>query len=128
MVARRLGHARDADGWTTPSSNTGLATMGGASEVPEALSAVYLVPASLPDRAVKETVKSALSAHVPDPVGLVARKMLDVGAVRVAVQPSSSLPPLPVTLQRHLGVVIGQRARGGCLSGSGYCGDALLVR
>ncbi len=72
--------------------------------VQEALSAVYLVPASLPDRAVKETVKSALSAHVPDPVGLVARKMLDVGAVRVAVQPSSSLPPLPVTLQRHLGV------------------------
>ena len=72
--------------------------------VQEILSAVYLVPATLPDQAVKERVKSALSAHVPDPVGLVARKMLDVGAVIVAVQPSSGLPPLPVALQKHLGV------------------------
>ena len=72
--------------------------------VPEILSAVYLVPATLPDQAVKERVKSALSARVPDPVGLVARKMLDVGAVMVAVQPSSGLPPLPVALQKHLGV------------------------
>ncbi len=72
--------------------------------VQETLSAVYLVPATLPDQAVKERVKSALSAHVPDPVGLVARKMLDVGAVMVAVQPSSGLPPVPVALQKHLGV------------------------
>ena len=72
--------------------------------VQEILSAVYLVPATLPDQAVKERVKSALSAHVPDPVGLAARKMLDVGAVMVAVQPSSGLPPLPVALQKHLGV------------------------
>ena len=72
--------------------------------VQEILSAVYLVPATLPDQAVKERVKSALSAHVPDPVGLVARKMLDVGAVMVAVRPSSGLPPLPVALQKHLGV------------------------
>ena len=86
--------------------------MGGDDEVTESLvlpvqeilSAVYLVPATLPDQVVKERVKSALSAHVPDPVGLVARKMLDVGAVRVAVQPSSALPPLPVALQKHLGV------------------------
>ena len=60
--------------------------------------------AALPDRAVKEKVQSALSAHVPGPVGRVAQKMLDVGAVRVAVQPSSGLPPLPVALQKHLGV------------------------
>ena len=72
--------------------------------VQEVLSAVYLVPAPLPEQAVKEKVKSALSAHVPDPVGLVARKMLDVGAVRVAVQPAADLPPLPVALQKHLGV------------------------
>jgi len=72
--------------------------------VQETLSAVYLVPATLPDQAVKRKIKSALSAHVPDPVGLVARKMLDVGAVRVAVQPSSGLPPVPVALQKHLGV------------------------
>ena len=71
---------------------------------PGDLVAVYLVPATLPDQAVKERVKSALSAHVPDPVGLVARKMLDVGAVMVVVQPSSGLPPVPVALQKHLGV------------------------
>lgn len=72
--------------------------------VQETLSAVYLVPATLPDQAVKERVKSALSAHVPDPVGLVARKMLDIGAVRLGVLPSSGLPPLPPALQKHLGV------------------------
>lgn len=72
--------------------------------VPEVLSAVYLVPTTLPSREARERTKVALATRVPGPVGTAARKMLEVGAVKVANQPSSVVPPLPAWLQRHLGV------------------------
>jgi hypothetical protein len=72
--------------------------------VAETLTATYLVPAKLDDTTASERTLSALAAHIPDPVGTVARKMLEVGAVHVSTQQASALPPLPAELQEHLGV------------------------
>ncbi len=72
--------------------------------VPEALSAVYLVPSALDGTAARKRTDTALPAQVPDPVGTVARKMLEVGAVDVSVLASSAVPPLPGWLQELLGV------------------------
>ena len=70
--------------------------------VPELLSATYLVPTSLDGEAAKSRVQAALGAHVLAPLGTVARKMLDVGAVHLVSM--SQVPQLPAEFQRHLGV------------------------
>lgn len=72
--------------------------------VPEVLSALYLVPCPLSEQAAREETASAIEAHVPDPLGTVARKMLEAGAVSVTSVPASVLPPGLSALQRHLGV------------------------
>lgn len=72
--------------------------------VPEVLSALYLVPTTLSAQKAEERAKAALAARVMGPVGTAARKMLGVGAVKVASRPSSVMPPLPTWLQQHLGV------------------------
>jgi hypothetical protein len=72
--------------------------------VPERLTAVYLVPAVLDCVEATDRAKAALPIWVPDPVGTVARKMIEVGAVRVACLSSSALPAVPAELQEHLGV------------------------
>lgn len=72
--------------------------------VPDVLSAVYLVPAALPSREARVRTTAALATRVTGPVGTAARRMLEVGAIKVASQPASVVPPLPTGLQRHLGV------------------------
>lgn len=72
--------------------------------VPETLSAVYLVPSALSGQAAKAETISVIAAHVPDPVGAVARKMLQAGAVSLSSVGASVLPPGLSALQRHLGV------------------------
>lgn len=72
--------------------------------VPERLSAVYLVPAALDGAEAKDRTKAALPIWVPDPVGTVARKLLEAGAVHVAGLASSGLPTISAELQEHLGV------------------------
>lgn len=72
--------------------------------VPGLLHATYLVPAGRDREEAKQLAEAALRVWVPDPVGTVARKMLNVGAVRVASLSSSAIPPLPVEFQEHLGV------------------------
>jgi hypothetical protein len=72
--------------------------------VPALLSAVYLVPVAPSATEIKKRTQMALPVWVPDPVGTAARKMLDVGAVRVADLQSSTIPPVPSALQEHLGV------------------------
>lgn len=72
--------------------------------VPETLSAVYLVPSRLSGQAAKAKAASALAAHVPDPVGTVARKMLGAGAVSVTSAGPQVLPSGFAPLQRQLGV------------------------
>lgn len=72
--------------------------------VPEALSAVYLVPSALSGQAAKARTASAIAAHVPDPVGTVARKMLEAGAVSVTSAGPQVLPQGFASLQRQLGV------------------------
>lgn len=72
--------------------------------VPEVLSAVCLVPTALDGAAASERTLAALPSYVPGPVGTVARKMLEAGAVEVAALRSSALPPVPTELQEHLGV------------------------
>jgi hypothetical protein len=70
--------------------------------VPELLSAVYLVPTALDAEEAKARTRAALQALIPDPVGTAARRMLEVGAVRLASM--SEIPPLPAEFQQHLGV------------------------
>lgn len=72
--------------------------------VPELLSAVYLVPATLDAAEAKEHTRAALAEHVPVPVRTAAGKMLQVGAVHVDTLPSTALPSLSAGLQEHLGV------------------------
>ena len=71
--------------------------------VPDSLSAVYMVPVPPGFSGVEERVRSALPALVSGPVGKASRKMLEVGAVRVATLPARALL-LPTELQEHLGV------------------------
>jgi hypothetical protein len=72
--------------------------------VPQVLSAIYLVPTTLSAKDAEVRAKAALSDRVASPVGTTARKMLEVGAVKVGSQPPSAMPPLPAWLQQHLGV------------------------
>lgn len=72
--------------------------------VPDMLQATYLVPTGGGSAAAKQHAIAALRTRVPDPVGTVARKMLEVGAVRVASVPGSAIPALPAELQEHLGI------------------------
>ena len=72
--------------------------------VPELMSAVYLVPLSLPAQAAKDRTAAGLSARIASPVGVATRMMLDAGAVTVHAMSSSSLPPVPARLQEYLGV------------------------
>jgi hypothetical protein len=72
--------------------------------VPETLSAVYLVPSGLSGQAAKAETASVIAAHVPDPVGTVARKMLGAGAVSVTSAGPQVLPSGFASLQRQLGV------------------------
>ena len=71
--------------------------------VAEVLSAVYLVPCSLSVQAVRAETAGAIRAHVADPLGAVAQKMLGAGAVAVTSVPASVLPAGLTALQRHLG-------------------------
>ncbi len=72
--------------------------------VPELMSAVYLVPLSLSAQVARDRVTAGLSARIASPVGVAVRMMLDAGAVTVNAMSSSSLPPVPASLQEYLGV------------------------
>jgi hypothetical protein len=72
--------------------------------VPEALSAVYLVPTWLDAAAARERAIAELSAQVPEPFGSVAAGMLAAGTVRVSDMAASDLPSLAARLQQDLGV------------------------
>lgn len=72
--------------------------------VPDRLSAAYLVPVPLSGAAVPGRLASLLPGRLAGPVGAAARIMLDAGAVTAEAMASSSMPPLPSWLQRHLGV------------------------
>ena len=72
--------------------------------VPELMSAVYLVPLSVSAQAARDRATAGLSARIASPVGVAVRMMLDAGAVTVHAMSSSSLPPVPASLQEYLGV------------------------
>jgi hypothetical protein len=72
--------------------------------VPETLTAVYLVPATLSVAEMKERVLARLPEIAPDPLPMVAPKLIDGGLVKLRSVPASDMPPLPTQLQQYLGV------------------------
>jgi hypothetical protein len=71
--------------------------------VPEVLSAVYLIPASLPAEAARERAKAAVSVRVSNHLRAAVGDMLGSRLVTFSAQPSTALPVLPADLQHYLG-------------------------
>lgn len=76
--------------------------------VPEVLSAIYLVPASLPADAARERARDAVPARAASHLRRPVTEMLSSPLVTFSAQPASALPPLPAGLQRYLGATAEQ--------------------